>query len=256
MRAKNIIKSGICILLAGCGSAPYESRGADPAYYAGALTAVGSANGLAFSDGSEVLADAEGTEITVKVARFVTDRNTGETRLVIGDERTTLPIGFSALASRDLTLSLDGETLVFVDGDATDSDGRLFRAYRNLVLTHSGTGGFYSYSRENGGVLEPIDTEGFFAFGHETSPDVLVAKSEEVNYVGNYAGYGQLLTTEGALVSSEIQNVGVLNLTVDFSDSDVAGRLIGRLDPTGDAQDYEMGFIDGPLVWNGIVEKT
>lgn len=247
------IGAAVALALAGCGGEPLIVRDGDPAFFAGAETSAESANGLAFADGTQAIADVETQAMSVKLLRFVTDYDTGETVLVVSDETVTVPVGFTDFSNRDVVMTIDGETFTFVSGRATDPAGRTFEAYTNFKLVHSGTGGFFTYASKNPSVTPGLDTEGFYSFGFETSPDAIDARTGEAVYAGSYAGYGQLLNPDGSLQAAEVQNIGVLNLSANFDSNNVVGRLIGRIDPSGDTEDYEMVFLSGPITGNGFV---
>ncbi|MBT8459218.1 MAG: hypothetical protein KJN60_06100, partial [Boseongicola sp.] len=127
------------IVLAGC-SASYPSRTANSAYQI-------SSNGLAFASNEQSLSGIEDQEFTVTVARFVRDRSTNESTIVVTEEMVRLGEGFTSREATNMQLSLDGEVLTFVNGRATMEDGRTVWGYLNYALEHSATGGFYSYEK-------------------------------------------------------------------------------------------------------------
>ena len=249
MRAalKNAIYiSGLtCAVLAGC-SAGYSSRSSDAAYLIGP-------NGLEFASEAQSLADIEDQSISVTVARFVRDRDADESAIIVSDETVNLASGFTARAADDMTLTLDGEDLTFVNGRATMANGQTVWAYLNYALDHSATGGFYSYDKYvplfEGAA---IDTEGYFAIGFQTDPDDLVELSGELEYRGEYHGFGQLINADGGLLVEELKTNGLISITVNFERSDASGVLNGVFDPAGDAQMYNMFFLDAPINGNSF----
>ncbi|SMX24470.1 transferrin-binding protein-like solute binding protein [Boseongicola aestuarii] len=234
-----------CAALAGC-SASYPSRSSDAAYLIGA-------NGLEFASEAQSLEDIEGQVFSVTVARFVRDRETDESVIIVSNETVNLASGFTVRAADDITLTLDGEELTFVNGRATMASGQTIWAYLNYALDHSATGAFYSYQKYvplfEGGA---IDTEGYFAIGFQTDPDELVEFTGDLKYRGEYHGFGQLIDADGGLLIEELKTNGLISITVDFDHSSVSGVLNGVFDPEGDAQTYNMFFVDAPINGNSF----
>ena len=233
-------------VLAGC-SASYPSRSSDAAYLIGP-------NGLEFASEAQSLVDIEGQVFSVTVARFVRDREADESVIVVSDESVNLSSGFTARAADDMTLTLDGEELTFVNGRATMANGQTIWAFLNYALDHSATGGFYSYDKYvpafDGAA---IDTEGYFAIGFQTDPDDLVEFTGDLKYRGEFHGFGQLLDADGALLIEELKTNGRITITVDFDSASASGVLNGVFDPLGAAQTYNMFFPDAPINGNSFV---
>ena len=247
--------AGLALLaLSACsGASIAPSRTADPIFFIGTAWSDASANGLEFADGAQTVGDAEGREMQVKLARFVRDPSTGTTLIVISDETVTVPVTFTNYGDTDIIMTLDGQTLAFVDGDATLPSGQIVQSYMNYRLTHSGTGAIYSYAKSNEGIDDPIDMEGFFAIGFETNPDEIAALSGSATYTGSYFGYVQTYDLDGTLTADELQTIGAINMEADFSQASVSGRLTGWIDPTGDNTAYELIFLGAPFLGNGFV---
>jgi len=250
-----LIFSGIALLsISACSSASIApSRPGNPEFFIGAGSADASANGLEFGDGTQTIADVEERELQVKLARFVRDPATGEARIVLSDETVTLPVTFTEYGDRDIVMTLDGETLAFVDGEATLSSGQSLWSYMNFKQDHSGTGAIYTYGRYNEAVDDPFDMEGFFSIGFETNPDEIADLSGSATYTGSYFGYVQTFDLNGSLTASELRTIGAINMETDFSQAHVSGRLTGWIDPAGDNSEYELIFLGAPIVGNGFV---
>lgn len=237
----------ICLLslltLAGC-AASYPSRPSDPAYQIGA-------NGLEFADGAQELADVEERSLNVTVARFWREGEAGETQIVVSEEEVILPPGFTAYEARDMVLTLDGETLTFVDGRATMASGQTVWSYLNYAMEHSATGGFYTYGKFSTPFEgEAVDSEGFFAVGFQTDPASLLGLTGNPTYHGSYFGYGQLLDGEGVLISEELQTIGAITIEADFTSARVSGQLNGFFDPEVTRTPYNMIFVNADIDGN------
>lgn len=243
----------MCVALAGC-AVTYPSRSVDSAYLM-------APNGLDYADGTQTLADAENTTILIKLARFVRDPETEQTRVVISDEIAVLPEGFTSFADAGLTISLDGETLNFANvvagenvvGITTLESGQSIWSYLNFAMANSGTGGIYTYQKFSpilGG--DAIDTEGFFTIGFQTSPEDIASLTGDATYSGFYFGYGQLLEADGGLLNDELETNGAVTIEVDFNRARVSGQLNGSFDPDGDDTSYSMIFIDAAIDGNSF----
>ncbi|MGI9395049.1 MAG: transferrin-binding protein-like solute binding protein [Boseongicola sp.] len=254
MLNKIILAGIILITFSACGGvAIVPSRAGNLEFFIGAETPEAAANGLEFADGTQSIADAEAREIQIKLARFVRDPTTGETRIVLSDETVTLPVTFTDYGDRDIAVTLDGETLTFVDGEATLSSGQSLWSYMNYKMVHSGTGAIYTYGQYNEGIDDPLDMEGFFAFGFETNPNQIATLSGSATYTGSYFGYVQTFDLDGSLTASGLRTIGAINMETDFSEAHVSGRLTGWIDPDGDDTEYELIFLGAPIVGNGFV---
>lgn len=241
-------------LLSGCGGTlTGSSRAADPMYFIGALTSDESGNGLEFAGDESLVADAENVELQVKLARFVRDTASNEIQLIVSNESVTVPDTFTTFVDRDISITIEGDTLTFVDGRTTLASGQPVWSYYNYGLEYSGTGGIYTYGRFAEDFENPIDMEGFYAIGFETDPSELEALGGRVTYLGSYFGYGQTTDLAGNLLNDDVQNFGAVVLEANFGAGHVNGRLDGRLDPTGEDYEYELVFLRAPIVGNGFV---
>jgi len=237
------------VFLTGC-SAGYSSRSSDAAYVIGE-------NGLEFADGAQTLADIEERTFNVTVARFVRDTDSGEGSIRVSEETVTLSSGFTTRETANLTLSLDGEVLTFVNGRAALDSGQSVWGFLNFKLdrptTYSATGGFYSYEKYlEASESTVLETEGYFAIGFQTDPNEILEMSGPVEYLGEYHGFGQLLDVENRLLDDEIQTNGLISITVDFDRSSVSGFLNGVFDPYDAADPYQMFFVDAALDGNSF----
>lgn len=226
----------------------------NPDYLFGSEPGETAANGLEFADGSQALADVEGREVSVKLARFLRDPATGQTKVHITDETVVLGDGFVSFDSPSAIITLDGVPLVLVDGEGVLPNGQSVWSYMNYAMTHSGTGALYTYARfqDESAVADALDMEGFFAFGFESEPDTIALLSGAVDYKGSYFGYGQRLDAAGVVLDDEVRTIGAISLTADFDRDMVSGRLDGFFDPAGENTPYLMAFFDAAIVGNGF----
>ena len=245
MKYAKYINGLMCVGLAGCGVS-YPSRPIDSAYLNGA-------NGLEYAEAGLALSDIEEQTISVTVARFLRDSEGNDTVVVISDEVATLPVGFTAYEARDMVITLDGETLTFVDGQATLESGQTVWGYLNYALAHSATGGLYTYGKyASPSEGEAIDTEGFFAIGFQTNPDDILVLSGDATYRGSYFGYGQLLDADGGLLNDELETNGAITIEVDFKSASASGQLNGFFDPKDERDQYSMIFVNAAINGNGF----
>ncbi|QMU59133.1 MAG: hypothetical protein GKR98_13605 [Boseongicola sp.] len=252
MAKRLILSSLLAASLAGCGVGPLPGHVGDPSFLGGTDADV-SYSGLAFADGTQLLADVEGESITVKLARFVHDETAGTTEIVITDETATIPVGFLDRSSRDVILTIDGTPVAFTGGVGTLDSGQSVWSYLNYALTQSGTGGIYAYEGYGPAVANSIDMEGVYAFGFETDPTQIDARSDTVNYAGSYFGYGQMLDLDGAVTESEVETTGAIQLQADFGTSTISARLAGELDVLAGVIPYELIFVGADIVGSGFV---
>ncbi len=257
----------MCLGLAGC-SATYPSRASDPLYFFGSELApegeagtVGS-NGLPYAAGSQALADIEGGSISVKLARFVRNPMTRQTTIILSDETAILPEGFTSFEDAGLTISYDGEALTFINvasgdtvtGITTLESGQSIWSYMNYAMSNSGTGGIYSYEKFDAEIDgNPIDTEGFFAFGFQTDPSDIIALGGEATFNGSYFGYGQVLDLDGNILDEEFRTIGAITIEANFDGMQVSGQLNGLFDPDDIAESYTMVFIGASIEGNGFI---
>ena len=247
------------LFTAACGSSGSGSDTPDvsqqPSLFFGTRAGEPAANGLDFAGDSSILRDVDGAgPIRVKVVRALTDWDSGQTRLVISDE--ILEVDDSDIAEGDpnFTITLDGETLQFVDGNGpSNANGGNWRSRMNSAGLASGSASIFDYILEaDPSLTGEFDTEAFFVFGFETDPAEIAALTGDVMYSGEFAGSGQLLRSDGTVFIGEVKTEGDINLTASFSDGSISGTVIGEYlenDP-GDAflTQFNMSFstdIDG-----------
>ncbi len=239
------------LALAACGSSGTSSDTVDVTAAAlsfGTSSGSAAANGLDFATALSDLSDVEGAgPINIKVARALTDWDSGTTRLVISDE--TLEV--ESLNDGYFAITLNGERLVFdAEGNPeATANGSTWESYFNTEGQVSGTGAIYDYARGQDPMLTgEFDTEAFFVFGIETDPAEIAVMVGEVVYNGGLEGYGQLLDASGNVFIEEVNVQGSIELTVSFDDTDtVNGSLNASL--FGDGEDslntVDMTFSTG-----------
>ncbi|MDH5557586.1 MAG: transferrin-binding protein-like solute binding protein [Alphaproteobacteria bacterium] len=212
-----------------------------------------SANGLAFAAGGEVIADAEGQPITVRLAQFETDYATGQTRLLVSTETVTYPAGdLASFGGDNPTITYRGETLVFVGGSAILANGQEALLYTALTGTYSEVRDIYVYAAgpppTDGSA--GFDSEGFFVIGFETDPDTIAARTDvSASYDGRYESYGQVLDLAGDVVSTEVLNAGAISLSVDFSAGTVSGSMGGSI---AGLTSYTATIAETDIIGNGF----
>ena len=207
-----------------------------------------SANGLAFAEDGDGLPDLTGQTLEVLLPRFTSDHAAGTTRLVISPEVARLgPVDVFG-PTGDFDLSIDGETLVFSGGRATDAAGRTWTSARNTFGKASATTSVFTYSYGVG--ASPFDSEGVFVTGFETHPDTLAAQRTPLSYDGSWFGYGAVVDGTGTLIQSGVEGGGLISLVADLAGNRVSGRLTGSFfgfaDVSGDVS--EATVISGGFV--------
>ena len=259
VKLKHLFSGLAVVALAGC-SVSYDSRATDPTLYFGATddpsdpSSVLGSNGLVYADGASEASDVEGQTMQVKLVRYVKDPTTGALSIEISDETATLVVGFADRTDQNMTLTLNGETLVFTDREATHSSGQIYKSYLNYALSHSGTAGVYSYESFNpilGDSTEEM--EGFFTFGLQTDPAQIAGRDGLVEYSGSYYGYGQLADMDGNILDGELKTNGGILLEVDFTDDQVSGYMNGTFYKDGGNEAYNMFFLNADILGNGFV---
>ncbi len=192
-------------------------------------------NGLPFAEAGQTLDDFTDQSADVTIVRHLLDYASGSPKIVV--ERGLLEVtrfdGSGPLPSVDptMTIRIGGETLDFVDGRATDSKGKLWSAYIDTTGEVSGTAGFYHYDYGSG--TSAFDTEGVFAFGFQTDPEELQARSLTAGYEGNWFGYGVVTDGADGIIANEAIGGGTLVLTADFDLMSIGGGLTGSYDSFG-----------------------
>lgn len=240
-------------LLTACGSGSGSgSAGSDDTFFVGSTGGSVAASGLPFATPSSVLADVEGETITVKVVRFIMDWDTNTLSREITEETLTIPEGDTSEELDDITLTLGGETLTFVDGAAPTSSAQGDWTSRDAqILTNVMGGSIYVYEYDENELLTgEFDSQAFFIIGNETDPDVISAASNTIFYSGFTDGYGTILDVDGNAIFTEAPFFGDINLIANLGD----GLVSGSFDDSSFAGvEVEMSFEDAPIVGNGFV---
>ncbi len=259
MRTKPMLVMAV-LTLVGCGGGSemtVAGPGSVSPLFIGTTGGGASANGLPFADGSQSYADVEGQTLKVKVARYLTDYETGQTSLVISDETVSFAVDDGGRIS-DFTITIGGETLVYSGKLAKDSNDRDWESFLNTQASVSGTGGIFSYSFDTD-IGEPgaLDTEGFFAVGFETDPDTIARLATNPSYRGDWYGWGVLVDENGDITASEVDGSGTIDLVANFAAGRVRGSLSGLFDPNlsviGDEFDISGTITTTSIQGNGFV---
>lgn len=212
------------MFLVGCGGAGETPSSVAPV-----------SNGLPYAVEGVTLEDFTGQSGEVTVVGHFLDYASGVPQIVI--ERATLEVaafqGEGPLLNVDpnMTLRINGEELVFVNGTATDSTGKIWSAYIDTTGTVSGTAGIYHYDYGSG--PQAFDSEAVFAFGFLTDPDELQVRSLSASYSGDWFGYGVVTDGAGGIVQNEAIGGGALTLVADFDVGEVSGSITGSYDSFG-----------------------
>ena len=203
-------------------------------YLSGGLAETG--NGLVPADRTLALTDLEGETFKVRLARFVTDYETGETRVLISDEEVTAGSGYGLGNLASFALTIDGTPVVLTDDAGVLENGQVVRTYINTLggdpaSAMSGTVSVYSYAYGDDPERDSdFDFEAFHAFGYETSPKAIAAMSGEARFDGRFFGYGQMLDGEGSVVRQEVENNGNIAFSVNFASGLILGAAAGTIE--------------------------
>lgn len=234
------------LFLAGCGGGvlpPTE-------FLAGGLSVPG--NGLPAADGTQTFADLEGETMTVRLARFVTDYESGETKILISDEEVVAGAGYGVLRESSFTLSIGGTPVALVDGAGTAANGQGLATYINTSGAQSGTLSVYGYAYGDQEALAgDFDMEAYHAFGFETAPTSVAGMSGAATFRGSYFGFGQVLDPGGGVIEAEVENNGILVLTADFSKGYVGGAMAGTIEAP-EPREYTARIFTTTIVGNGF----
>ena len=180
----------------------------------------GFTNGLSYAEVGDVVEDVEGQTMTVRLARYETDKTTGVTSLIVTDETVTFDV--DGIGNSSLAMTISGEDVVVVIGDGDFGGQTLYFYEREYSGVFSSIYTFYVY-----GDIDAVDTQGFFAFGLETNPETIEAATGSAQYVGEFSGYGALLDVDGVLIEEEYEHDAEITLTADFDTNLVSGDLDG-----------------------------
>lgn len=257
LKVQHFLIATSALALTACGGGSSGSGGPDSSVlFFGAPTAGESGNGLAFADGSLEYTDVGGETLKIKVARYLTDYETGNTTIVISDETVSFDPGEGT--TDEMTITIGDLTLDFSSGSATDANGRGWDSYIARSLTASAVGVAYSYSYDGSEEeVGALDTEAFFAFGYETDPAEIAALMTEAFYSGEWTSYAGVLDEEGTLIGSEVFGSGTIDFIVDFEGSSVGGSIEGTFN--GETDDdviiFEDFDVDGTIAEADIIRN-
>jgi len=226
------LKKAATLTIIGLSSAACSNGGGDDApernlgLFFGSTDPEQARNGFDYADADTELSDLEGQTFTVRVVRATVDEETGEVRQETTDEIVEFQ------DSENLTITLDGEVLNIVDGEAPADDGDVF------ILREAGTG-----SAVRAFVLEKEEPDPFgdfgvgigssgFLIGAETNPEQIDALSGSVNY-SNFLFINPVAGRQEELVA-------FVSLDADFGSSTISGDVEFENDVTGPLFDLEL----------------
>lgn len=199
--------------LAACGGGGGDDQ---PGLFFGSTDPAASRSGLDYADGTQNLTDLEGQTHTVRVVRVVTNKVTGVVEQIISNETLTLtPSG----DGEEFTITLDGETLTFVDEVAERADGTFLTQSDpsdSPSLNHAILYELFA-SPEDGGPEDEL-TQANFVTGFETSPDAAALTTGTVFYEGEFDGGGN-----SGSQGNEFE--GDFILVADFGTSTISGDV-------------------------------
>lgn len=229
--SNNVLLIGSLIALSACsggGNSGGDVVAEQSALFLGSTDPVASRSGLDYADGTQTLDDLVGQTHIVRLVRTVTDVATGETTRNISDETLTI----NAVGDADnFTLTLDGETLNFVDKDAERSDGTSIRGFDLAFFNSFDDLEFVNVIRlidnENTeGGRENEVTSAHFVTGFATSPDAPALTTGFATYAGIVEGFSRDRGLDGTFV-----------LNADFANGQIDGQV--KMD------EFEVAFGSG-----------
>ncbi len=273
LNTKFAASTAILLALAACGGSSSSTdaagdvsriiTGAD-ALNIGTTSTTESANGLPFAiEGAEI--DPEGglPGATVRLVRFISDNQTGETVLQVTEEFATITT-FQDEEGLSGTLTFNGETVVFVEGEGQLDDGTDIFIFVNQGGDWSAVISPYSYAYyddEDG--MSPsagLNTEGSFVVGLQTNPNNMPTEMGTTTYSGEFSGYGTLLDLEGegGVIANEVGISGGTILNAAFGDGNIGGSLFfGTEGIEGDLIEEnvfaELELTEADILGNGFV---
>ena len=204
-------------------------------------------NGLPAAGDGQVLADAEGVEMQIVLVRATADYDSNLLGVLVSEESVTLGDGYLSDGPRDKVITLDGETLTFIDGIAT-AKGQTFERFTYLQGTNAQVEGIYSY---DGTGKSGFDVEALYLFGFETGEDTLNLRGDTATYLGRFNGFGHVADGRRVIVGSEINTSGTVAFTVDFDGGVMDGVLSGTVEH-GEGMTLEGGFEGAELIGDGF----
>jgi hypothetical protein len=181
-----------------------------------------SATGLPFAIDFDPETDEISGNVAVRLVRFETDYESGVTQIIISDEVLTVPPGTEDFSG---TITYKGETITLVDdGDDFEGDlsnGQTLFGFVNVEGDFASAFSLYTYVADEIG----FDSEGSFILGFETNPNDLPEDFGITTYTGAFAGYGNIIDSDGAVFVQEEFIDGTVMVDVSFSDGGVSGEL-------------------------------
>lgn len=212
-----------------------------------------SGNGLPPADGTQEISDLEGETMRVRLARFVTDHESGLTTLVITDEEVLAGAGYGSEHDASFVITVDGTPVTLIDGAGIAPNGQELGTYLNTAGTQSGTVSVYGYAYGDQSEFDgDFDSEAYHAFGFETSPDAIAARSGTARYDGVYYGFGQVLDAGGSVIATEYENNGFIGLLADFGRGTIGGAVEGTI-RSGDGSEPPYREYSGTIATTSIV---
>ncbi len=193
-----------------------------PALLFGSTDPAASRSGLDYADGTQDVDDLTDQTHTVRVTRTVTNTVTGEVREITTDEVVTLGAPDANGRVQDFTITLDGETLAFVDREFVRADGARIQGQERSGAVNLPATDFVSAFRvtDNGlifGLNGDEITNAFSVTGFETDPNVIAMNTGAVTYTGGVDGLND--NNGGGFFD------GTFILNASFADSTVDGAF-------------------------------
>lgn len=213
---------------------------------------IGGSNGLPFAASGDTATDVEGQTMTVRLARFLTDKPSNTTSLTLNDETVTFEV--NGIRSRDLTVTLDGETFEVVSSSLPVGNDQEINFYPVSASADvfSALYSFRTYGDDIGqeGGDVGIDTEGFFVFGFETNPETVAATTGNVTYSGTFENAVIHLDADDGVIEVDLPDQGTIVLTSSFDDQTISGVLNGYL--VSERTDFTGTFDDVAITDGGF----
>ncbi len=205
---------GSMTALAACAGAGGDDVGGQDAMILGNTDPAAPRSGLDYADGTQDLDDLKGQTHSVRVVRNINQDVVDIAEQVVSDERLTFTAGE---ARNSLTLTLDGETLTFIDGAATRADGSDISIHDQAAfasLEHVIVSQIIAEGAAGGRPGET--THGHFVTGFETNPEAAAVTTGSATYAGVINGD---ISTGGGLGAVD----GTFTLNAAFDDGLVSG---------------------------------
>ncbi len=257
-RTKTILMISAFTAISACGGGGSDNEasagidGPEDLFFASTNPAA-SASGLAYADPTSTIDDLDGQTAQVRMVRFINDNRTGKTRF----ETTNETADFIEADNGDLTLTFGGETIVFVDNEGNRANGipiEIFpEAGDDTVIEGNFSTVFtvFSYVDNQDGFDFGENTEGVFAIGFETNPDVVQALSGQVSYSGDIGGFGLIFDQDGNVSDVEAGFDGEAVFTADFASNTISSDISIAL-TDGGFQDTDLTLASTAITGNGF----